>query len=78
MELVQGHLMMPLAIFGFVYVIIGLLASIFWLWMLIDCLMSNLPPVEKVLWFLVIFLLHVLGALIYFIVRRPGGRRLTT
>jgi hypothetical protein len=67
-----------LALGGFliVIVIIAIIASIFWLWMLIDCLTSNLPTGEKVLWFLVIFFLHLVGALIYFFVAR-GGRSST-
>jgi hypothetical protein len=60
-----------------VLVLIGLLASIFWLWMLIDCLSSNLPGMEKVLWFLVIFFLHLLGAILYFAIRRSGARQVT-
>jgi hypothetical protein len=55
-----------------VFILIAVLASIFWLWMLIDCLTSNMPVPEKLLWFLVIFLLHLLGAIIYFAIRRSG------
>lgn len=53
-----------------VLILIAIVASIFWLWMLIDCLTSNRPSGEKVLWFLVIFFLHLLGAIIYFFVAR--------
>ncbi len=56
-----------------VVILIVIVASIFWLWMLIDCLTSNRPSGEKVLWFLVIFFLHLVGALIYFFVAR-GSR----
>lgn len=44
--------------------------SIFWIWMLIDCLASSKPGIEKLVWLLVIFFGHFLGALIYFIVGR--------
>ena len=54
--------------------ILGLLASIFWIWMLIDVLMSNMSGADKILWFLVVLFLHLLGALIYFFVRRPSAR----
>jgi hypothetical protein len=60
---------------GAVFWIIAILASIFWLWMLVDVLMSNKPANEKILWFLVVFFLHLIGALIYFFVgrnRTPG------
>jgi hypothetical protein len=56
-----------------VFLIVALVASIFWIWMLIDCLTSNLPTGEKVLWALVILFLHLLGAIIYFAVGR--GKR---
>jgi hypothetical protein len=53
--------------------IIALLATVFWVWMLIDCLVSNMPTNEKILWALVIIFTHVLGALIYFFVKRSGS-----
>jgi len=55
-----------------VFMVIALLASIFWIWMLIDCLTSSMPTNEKLLWALVIFFLHLLGAIIYFFVGRKG------
>jgi len=51
-----------------------LVLSIFWIWMLIDCLTSSLPPTEKLIWALVILFLHMLGALLYFFIGRPRGR----
>ena len=51
---------------------LAILASLFWLWMLIDALMNEPTTNEKILWFLVIFFLHLLGAIIYFVVRKRG------
>jgi hypothetical protein len=51
-----------------------LAATVFWLWMLVDALVNELTPNDKILWFLVIFFLHFIGALIYLFVRR-GQRR---
>lgn len=50
--------------------VIGLVA--FWIWMLVDCL-TNEPAQgnDKVVWALVILLLQTLGALLYFLIRRP-------
>lgn len=48
------------------------LLTIFWIWMLVDCLMNE--PSEgndKVIWVLVIVFTHALGALIYLLARRP-------
>jgi cytochrome c oxidase assembly factor CtaG len=52
--------------------LLGLLGFLFWVWMLVDCA-TNEPSEgnNKVVWILVIVLLHFLGALIYFIFRRP-------
>ncbi len=53
--------------------ILGILASLFWLWMLIDVLVSNRPTNEKILWFLVVFFLHLIGAVAYFVIARRSG-----
>ena len=66
-----------LALGGSEAAIIGMLACIvvigfvFWIWMLIDCL-TNEPSEgnDKLAWLLVIILLHGLGALLYFFIRR--------
>jgi hypothetical protein len=49
--------------------IIVLLATIFWIWMLIDVLTKERGE-NRLVWVLVVILLGPLGALIYFIVRR--------
>ena len=51
---------------------LGVFAIVFWIWMLIDC--ATKEPSEgndKLIWILVILFTHLLGALIYFFVRRP-------
>jgi hypothetical protein len=58
-----------------VFWVLAIVASLFWLWMLIDALMNEPTTNEKILWFLVIFFLHIVGALIYFFVRRRGRGR---
>ena len=62
---------------GFVIVsllmaLLGLAATGFWIWMLIDCV-TNEPSEgnNKIIWILIIIFTHGLGALIYFFVRRP-------
>lgn len=55
---------------GAVFWIIAVAATIFWVWMLVDVLTSNKDTNEKILWFLVVFFLHLIGALIYFFVGR--------
>jgi hypothetical protein len=56
--------------FFLLLVILGLLASLFWLWMLIDALLHEPSGTEKIIWVLVIFFLHFLGALLYFFIRK--------
>jgi len=52
--------------------LLGLAATAFWVWMLIDCA-TNEPSEgnDKVVWILVIALTGLIGALIYYFVRRP-------
>ena len=58
-----------------VFWIIALAASIFWIWMLVDALIHEPTTNDKLLWFLVIFFLHFIGALIYLVVRRSQRPR---
>lgn len=57
------------------FAVIGVLGTIFWIWMLIDCA-TNEPSTgnDKIVWTLIIVFTHVLGALIYYFVRRPQRR----
>jgi hypothetical protein len=63
--------MMALGIF-LMFLILGIAATIFWIWMIIDCLQNEPSGSEKIVWLLVIIFLHLLGALIYFFVRRQA------
>ena len=65
-----------MAIFGILFFLVcGLLALAaitFWIWMLVDCLMNE--PSEgndKLIWAMVILFVTGLGAIIYFLARRP-------
>ena len=51
---------------------LGLLGTVLWIWMLIDCATKE-PSTgnDKIVWILVIALTHWIGALIYLLVRRP-------
>lgn len=60
-----------------IILIFGILGSIFWIWMLIDCLTKE--PDEgnsKLVWVIVIFFLHFVGAALYYFVRRPERMRM--
>lgn len=52
--------------------IFAIAALIFWIWMLVDC--ATKEPSEgndKIVWILIILLTNLLGAIIYFVARRP-------
>jgi hypothetical protein len=66
-----------MAAFMIVVWILALIATAFWLWMLIDAVVNEPTTEEKILWFLVVFFLSFIGALIYFFVRRSGRSRIT-
>ncbi|GHO88750.1 PLD nuclease N-terminal domain-containing protein [Dictyobacter formicarum] len=51
--------------------IVALLGSVFWIWMIIDCLKFERPNSnDKIIWILVILFTHAVGAIIYFFMRR--------
>ncbi|MDW7730949.1 MAG: PLDc N-terminal domain-containing protein [Methanolobus sp.] len=59
--------LMVFIIFG-----VGIIGTVFWVWMLLDCAMKE--PSEgndKLIWVIIILFTHLLGALLYFLVRRP-------
>ncbi len=58
------------------FAVLGILATVFWIWMLIDCATKESSQGnDKVVWILVIALTHFIGAAIYFLVRRPTRMR---
>jgi hypothetical protein len=62
----------PLVVFPLALLLLG-----FWIWMIVDC--ATKEPSEgndKIIWILVILLTNWIGALIYFLVRRPERIRL--
>ncbi len=55
---------------------IALASFVFWLWILIDCAMKESNQGNtKLVWILIILMINMLGALIYFFVRRPQRLR---
>jgi len=54
------------------FLLLSIVTTVFWIVALIDCL-KNEPNQgnSKILWVIVILLGHFIGALIYWLVRRP-------
>ncbi|KXS45213.1 MAG: hypothetical protein AWU59_77 [Methanolobus sp. T82-4] len=56
----------------FLFFGIGIIGTIFWIWMLVDCAMKEPSQGnDKLIWVIIILFTHLLGALLYFFVRRP-------
>jgi Phospholipase_D-nuclease N-terminal len=52
-------------------VLIGLCAASFWIWMLVDCLTNTkLNGCQRACWALIIIFTHLVGAIVYYFVRR--------
>jgi len=66
-----GVALLHLLLIGF-FSLISLGLFVFWLVVLIDCI-KNEPSEgnDKIIWILVIVLLHALGALLYLLIRKP-------
>jgi len=51
---------------------ISLAITVFWVWMLVDCLTKESSEGnDKLVWAAVIFFLSGLGAILYYFIRRP-------
>jgi hypothetical protein len=59
-------------------IVLSLAATAFWIWMIVDCA-TNEPSEgnDKLIWLLVIVLVHLLGAILYYFIRRPQRKALT-
>ena len=56
-----------LLIFMMLFMIAGILLFVFWIWMIIDCAKRDFKKEnKKIIWILVIVLLSVLGATVYY------------
>lgn len=63
---------LPLAIPMLALAAIALFSFIFWVWMLVDCAINEVGTSEtKLVWVLIILFTNLLGALLYFFIRRP-------
>ena len=59
-------------LFGLMFFGLAVLSTVFWIWILVDCAMKETSQGnEKLVWILIILFTHWIGALIYFLVRRP-------
>lgn len=61
--------------FATAFILLALAGSVFWIWMIIDCA-TNEPNTgnDKVVWIIIIIFTQIIGALIYYFVRRRPRR----
>jgi prolipoprotein diacylglyceryltransferase len=60
------------AFFGFIVLCVFLFCCAFWIWMIVDC--ATKEPNDgndKLVWIVIIVFTQIIGALIYYFVRRP-------
>ena len=57
-------------------VLLVLLGTAVWIWALVDCLLHEPAGIAKLIWIILIVFTHVIGAILYLLLRRP--RRIVT
>jgi hypothetical protein len=56
--------------------ILGLASEVFWIWMLVECATKERSEGNtQLIWIVVIAVTNFIGALIYFLIRRPDRIR---
>jgi len=60
-------------IFGLLGIFVAMAATVFWIWMLVECIRFEQGD-TRLLWALIILFAHGLGALLYFLIRRRERR----
>ena len=69
---IAGVLVILTVLFFLLIFAIGIASCVFWIWMIIDCATKETDENNnRVLWVLIIVFVHVLGALLYLLIRRP-------
>ena len=64
-------------LFMFLFLVTGVLGTIFWIFMIVDCAKREFKTDnDKVVWIILLALTHVLGATIYyFVVKRKDKKK---
>ncbi len=63
--------MFKLGVTELVIILSVFVGIVFWIWMLIDCAIHEPSGNDKIVWIIIIAVTHVIGAAIYFFVKRP-------
>lgn len=70
---------MQLALIGLgaselIIILVGILAFTFWIWMVVDCVTKETDPTQKIVWIILIAVVGVVGAPLYFFLRKLPRR----
>lgn len=57
------------ALISFV-IVLGLLLTAFWVWMVVDCANAPMESGDKTAWILILLFTHLLGAVLYYFIPR--------
>jgi thiol:disulfide interchange protein len=60
---------------GLLLLPVGLLAFAFWIWMIVDCAKHETEGTTKIVWLLIIILAGIIGAPLYFFVRKAPRQK---
>ena len=60
---------------GLLFLVFGVAGTVFWVAMIIECATKESNRDSKLIWILIIIFTHWIGALIYYLVRRPNASR---
>ena len=66
-----------IGVFFFLLAIAGMIAgTIFWIFMIVECATKEADTGNtKIVWIIIVVFTHIIGALLYYFVRRPERRR---
>ncbi len=66
-----GSMEIGISTAGWFLVALYAAGTIFWIWMIVDCAIKEPGGIDKTFWILWLVMSHVIGALMYLLVRRP-------
>lgn len=73
----QGGIAIFAGGFLVLWLILAIAALVLWIWALIDIIGSSMSIGAKIIWLLVIFFLPLIGSILYLLIGRGGGSRMT-
>lgn len=57
-----------------IFLVFGVLGTVLWIWVLVDCIKNVKNPNDRLMWIILIALTHLIGAILYAVLQRPKNR----